>query len=270
MNGAMDGLSHYFNVPRNGEDLSIFCTDEKFRYTESVLVEKKHARIVEEEPSSDMRFEVSKGADVKATIFSEETVTSVTRSTELSIEWTDEQINAGGRVLPAIVRPYPIATPGTPISLQFNMQETYLLYSFEHNPITRSRQPVPEKSLLVGYDGIVKCTSPPTSDLNEWAEIYLPRLHFPTLSDIQVAVSNGHDGDISCDGEWIINTGAQRLWFRCCCHGGGGGEGGGGRGGVVYPRVRHEIVVRRRREGDMKKWGEGVMKGGWGCGCGIM
>jgi hypothetical protein len=61
--------------------------------------------------------------------------------------------------------------------------------------------------------------------------------------------------------------------FRCCCYTGGKVGSGGKRGSVVYPNVRHTIVVRRRREGGMKEFAEGVVRGeeGWGCGgCGIM
>jgi hypothetical protein len=244
---------------RNGEDLSIFCTDEKRRYTEAIHFEKKRARIVDE-PSSPMQFEVSDGEGEKNAEFSEETVTSITRASEVTLEWSDAEINAGGRVLSAIVRPYPIATPGTPIKLEFNMDEVYMVFTFEHGPTTRTRQPV-EK--MIGDEDWKN--GAPESDLGEWCEFFLPRMHFGGYEDVQCCVV----GSGGCEGEWRVDMAAQRGWFRCGCYNGGGVGGEGKGGGSVSPSVRHCVVVRRRREGDMKVWAEGVVNGWWGC-CSVM
>lgn len=165
--------------------------DEKVRVNEAVLIEEKHARLSDDSP---MRFEVS-----DKPILSEETVSSVTYSKL----WTDKQINAGGRVLDAIVRPYPIATPGTPLKLHFNMEQQYMYFMYEHGAGVKVCQPMEE----------CKLNEPPIEELGEWCEFFLPRLHFPSDEDVQVCVSNGVDGDMSCDGEWIVNTSLQRLWY---------------------------------------------------------
>ena len=84
---------------------------------------------------------------------------------DLSIFSCDQQtdpsdINSGGRALPAVVRPYPIATAGRPISLQFDLRRKRMVYTFEHNPTI----------------------SAPT-------ELYIPTLHYP--HGVQVEAHQG-------------------------------------------------------------------------------
>ena len=43
-------------------------------------------------------------------------------------------LDAGGRALQAIVRPYPLATAGEPLALRFDMRRRILHYTFRHDP----------------------------------------------------------------------------------------------------------------------------------------
>ncbi|HMN59541.1 MAG TPA: cellulase family glycosylhydrolase, partial [Anaerolinea sp.] len=74
---------------------------------------------------------------------------------DLSIFSPDQQtdptdINSGGRALTAVVRPYPIATAGKPVSLAFDIRNHVMSYTFEHDP-----------------------------QIDAPTEIYLPCLHYP-------------------------------------------------------------------------------------------
>lgn len=70
-------------------------------------------------------------------------------------------INSGGRALEAVVRPYPIATPGTPLSLSFEYRSSTFSYAFK--------------------SGSAPAASP--------ALIYVPAIHYP--SGITVEISDG-------------------------------------------------------------------------------
>ncbi|MGB9666625.1 MAG: hypothetical protein ACPL2N_04875 [Candidatus Cryosericum sp.] len=58
---------------------------------------------------------------------------------DLSI-WSADQgrdvrvLDKGGRALRALVRPYPIATAGEPLSLSFDMRRRVLRFTFRHDP----------------------------------------------------------------------------------------------------------------------------------------
>jgi len=74
---------------------------------------------------------------------------------DLSIFSPDQQIspadiNSGGRALSAVVRPYPMATAGKPVSLSFNIRNRVMNYTFEHDP-----------------------------SIDAPTEIFLPALHYP-------------------------------------------------------------------------------------------
>ncbi len=62
---------------------------------------------------------------------------------DLSIFCRDQQkdpndVNSGGRALDAIVRPYPVKTSGTPLSIDFDYRTGYFKYTFEHDPVIQS------------------------------------------------------------------------------------------------------------------------------------
>ncbi len=71
---------------------------------------------------------------------------------DLSIFSRDQQvdpadIHSGGRALPALVRPYPRATAGTPLRLSFDMRSRILEFSFRHDPAVTA----PTEILVPGY-----------------------------------------------------------------------------------------------------------------------
>jgi hypothetical protein len=45
-----------------------------------------------------------------------------------------ENIHSGGRALEAVVRPYPVATAGLPLSLSFEMDKKVFVFEFRHDP----------------------------------------------------------------------------------------------------------------------------------------
>jgi hypothetical protein len=49
-----------------------------------------------------------------------------------------DDINSGGRALEAIVRPYPVATAGTPLRIEFNLKRRAFLYEFRHDPLVNA------------------------------------------------------------------------------------------------------------------------------------
>lgn len=82
-------------------------------------------------------------------------------------------LNSGGRGLAAVVRPYAMATAGTPLHMRFDLRSRAFTYRFRHDPAV---------------------TAP--------TEIYLPRLHYP----------HGCRVDVS-DGSYEIDLAAQRLRY---------------------------------------------------------
>jgi hypothetical protein len=83
-------------------------------------------------------------------------------------------INSGGRALPTVVRPYPMATAGTPLSLSFDYKSHVFQYTFRHDP---------------------QITAPTI--------LFVPNLHY--LQGYRVEVS---------DGSYEINREEQLLVFR--------------------------------------------------------
>lgn len=80
---------------------------------------------------------------------------------------------AGGRALPAVIRPYPVATAGTPLRLSFDMQRCIFTYEFSHDPAVQA----------------------PT-------EIFVPHYHYPNGYDIWTT-----------DGEFEVNMDEQILYY---------------------------------------------------------
>jgi hypothetical protein len=104
---------------------------------------------------------------------------------DLSIFSRDQQhdpqdIHSGGRALKAVVRPYPIATAGTPLHLHYDIHSRFCEYTFEHDP----------------------AVSAPT-------ELFIPNLHYP--QGIRVEASGG---------QWSHDRAAQTLSYRPTTTGG--------------------------------------------------
>jgi Glycoside hydrolase family 5 C-terminal domain len=91
-------------------------------------------------------------------------------------------LNAGARALLAFCRPFPVHTPGLPKFLQFDLKTKTFTYSFSSFSNQDSR----------------------TS--NCAVEIYLPKLHYPNLDDIDIWVSHG---------TFTVSTETQRLIWDC-------------------------------------------------------
>ncbi len=85
-----------------------------------------------------------------------------------------DDINSGGRALEAIIRPYPIATAGTPLHLSFDYKKGIFTYTFRHDPGTRAS-----------------------------TDIFVPSYHYP--DDYMVDIS---------DGSFDKDPGSQRLFYR--------------------------------------------------------
>jgi hypothetical protein len=81
--------------------------------------------------------------------------------------------NAGGRALRAVVRPYAVATAGTPLRMRFDMGTGAFVYRFRHDPAVAA----------------------PT-------EIFVPRLHYPRGCRVWVS-----------DGQYELDLAAQRLRY---------------------------------------------------------
>jgi hypothetical protein len=97
---------------------------------------------------------------------------------DLSLFSRDQQsdakdINSGGRALQAAVRPYPAATAGEPLRLEFNLQKRVFIFSFRH-----------------------------ATHVSEPTEIFVPRLQYP--QGYSVAVSDGH---------FEVQAGKQKLLY---------------------------------------------------------
>ena len=97
---------------------------------------------------------------------------------DLSIFSRDQQtdknnLNSGGRALTAVLRPYPVATAGEPLSLFFDIKSKIFLYRFRHDP---------------GRDGRT--------------EIFVPSYHY--AEDYEVIVS---------DGSYYKDASTQRLYY---------------------------------------------------------
>jgi hypothetical protein len=94
-------------------------------------------------------------------------------------QWNDEDLSiytpehqgdpadpsAGGRALRAVVRPYPMATAGTPLRMRYDVRSRVFRYRFRHDP-----------------------------DVAAPTEIFVPRLHYPKGCHVHVS-----DGEIRLD-----------------------------------------------------------------------
>ncbi len=104
---------------------------------------------------------------------------------DLSIFSRDQQtdpadINSGGRALEALLRPYPVATAGEPLSLSFDLHKREMQFSFRHDPAVAA----------------------PT-------EIYIPSFQYPHGISVSAPL-----------GEWEYDPAQQTLLYRPASPGG--------------------------------------------------
>jgi hypothetical protein len=97
---------------------------------------------------------------------------------------SSSDINSGGRAVAAFVRPYPILTPGTPLTLSFDISQRVFEYTFQHK---------------IG-----------STDANSVTEIYLPSFHYPLVQNLDIYVSCG---------TYQVYPDIQRLVWHCGCCG---------------------------------------------------
>ncbi|KAI9098286.1 glycoside hydrolase superfamily [Phlyctochytrium arcticum] len=101
-------------------------------------------------------------------------------------------LNEGGRAVSAFVRPYPILTPGTPLSLKFDLECADFTYTFSH-------------SLTEGVWAPDRMTS--SRDLE--TEIFVPHEHYYDHKlNVDVSLSSG---------QYHWDAEKQRLYWRCAC-----------------------------------------------------
>lgn len=103
-----------------------------------------------------------------------------------------EYLNRGARACNAFVRPFPIATPGTPKQMSFDLKEGVFTYAFTHSL-------TPDGKWDLAAHGL--CSTA--------CEIYLPQIHYGTLvQDVDVWVSGG---------QAAILPDHQRVVWTCGC-----------------------------------------------------
>ena len=161
-------------------------------------------------------------------------------------------LNRGGRACSAFVRPFPIATPGTPKQMSFDVKEGVFTYAFTHALTSNGKWDISSHGLS-----------------STACEIFLPKIQYAS-EDVQVWVSGG---------EAVVLPDHQRVVWQCGCvvseSGSGSGspvsdeeEGGGDEasqtsdvpltGSTTMGRRRkvgdsviaHKIVIQRRRKAD--------------------
>ncbi|KAH9255868.1 hypothetical protein BASA81_006042 [Batrachochytrium salamandrivorans] len=129
-------------------------------------------------------------------------------------------LDAGARALLAFSRPFAIQTPGTPISMEFQLSTKQFTYTFEH-AVDSSGAWIGDSRLFSG-DGRHSTT-----------EIYLPRVHFfsnKSNNSSSSAGGGGGDGDGDSHsravcvvqvwvshGVWNIHPDLQRCVWQCGC-----------------------------------------------------
>ncbi|KAI8927737.1 glycoside hydrolase superfamily [Entophlyctis helioformis] len=114
-------------------------------------------------------------------------------------------LNQGARALEAFVRPFPVLTPGTPVALAFDLDQVLFTYTFSHSVNADTGlwhlDSSSSDALYTGPDGS-------QVPLGSVTELYIPHVHFPTGSMLQVWVS---------DGTWRLYGDLQRCVWKCAC-----------------------------------------------------
>lgn len=270
----------------NGEDLSIFSYDEMKRLAENGVgggVDKMLAAGKADETSSRTS-EDTCSSERKAHIMS-----SLGKESSLDPA-NDAMINSGGRALKAFVRPYPLATPGSPTVLKFDMRGKYMVFTYEcalsSSATSSSWGPNTTITTAVATpqmntSNTKKSQVPPFSEqLDQWCELYLPRIYFPRDADVETFTCHGPATALKFQntGDWIISTEHQRAWYKCPCTMQASGmiftpnlesskqqqqqepSTSARRSVTVDPSCRHTIVIRCKNNDDNSSGNEKSME----------
>lgn len=101
-------------------------------------------------------------------------------------------LNRGGRACSAFVRPFPIATPGTPKQMSFDVKEGVFTYAFTHALTSNGKWDISSHGLS-----------------STACEIYLPQIQYGSRAeDVTVWVSGG---------EAAVLPDHQRVVWHCGC-----------------------------------------------------
>ncbi|KAJ3086571.1 hypothetical protein HK102_012891 [Quaeritorhiza haematococci] len=117
-------------------------------------------------------------------------------------------LDVGGRALVAFVRPYPVYTPGTPLTLKFDSKEGAMHFVFRRHSSKLPASGTSTRPFSSSQQQPRQQTQAPDGDTGEWCEIYIPRLHFPNESDLEIWSNDAN-------GRWKVDLPSQRIWFRC-------------------------------------------------------
>ncbi|TPX64490.1 hypothetical protein SpCBS45565_g05895 [Spizellomyces sp. 'palustris'] len=221
--------SHQWGDGWNGEDLSIWSPALP-RRKGSAIAEKANVKI----PPMDVnRVGPLESQIGKTSCIHEEQAGSI-EGCGLPVGQDSDYLDQGGRAIPAFARPYPVLTPGTPMSLHFDLHSGVFTYTFRHS-LSSGLWATP------GLD--------PSSKALE-TELYVPREHYHNAEqDAEVWVSEGLL-------RWDQTE--QRLYWRCGCDPGfkeqtiqSGNNEANGEGGNhdLGPGVEHTIVIKKRVPG---------------------
>ncbi|KXS19803.1 glycoside hydrolase family 5 protein [Gonapodya prolifera JEL478] len=243
--------THTWGDGWNGEDLSVFCADERAEGVDRVV--KSKAREGGAAPIGETTTGViALRRDIRKRLLESAGSAAAVTGEHAGLSLDDlDALDLGGRGLDALIRPYPICTPGDLVSLSFYPKTRVFRFSFSH------ATPPPAPLRLAGR----------TEADAMAAEIFMPRWQYPDKRDVNVQVSAGKwewveeaepgevDGMPSWDemaSEWKVGRnrktaprfrcsagGVRKVVWRCGCWGGTGGgmkEGG-------QKNVTHEMLV---------------------------
>jgi hypothetical protein len=149
--------SHHFGDRWNGEDFSIFSSNNRKEVTTSDF------------PVTPAD---SNSANSEDEILSNSSSCALSSSpfdiSDISMESTNDEPHVGGRALDAIIRPHACAIAGVPISTSFRVEtkKFELIFATKSESIKKTEQ---------------ECTS----------EIFVPKFHYSSWNDFHVEVSDG-------------------------------------------------------------------------------
>ncbi|KAI8809721.1 glycoside hydrolase superfamily [Cladochytrium replicatum] len=174
-------------------------------------------------------------------------------------------LDKGGRAMESFVRPAPIMVPGTLHLTAFDLKSDTFILVFKHPSIDSLRNGSSSAKFAYGWDkaGSNKADKVPVVELGKCThdvEIYLPRLHFSKLEEIEVYAGSVPGSALDSPGSsaletssWKVDVDAQRFWYRCPCarHSVArtplDGADTSAQEPIAVDEVEHRIVIRGRK-----------------------